>query len=120
MTAYYSVTIRALPLLPLFFKEFVHPFVSDVFQVLNHAHVVSSSVTFIEGFQPAAWEVLAFITEPYQSFPNQVTMMSHENTILAPWQTTGAVCPPESFLVQVNLHGEVTDTYSAVHPARGY
>ena len=103
MTAYYSTTIRASPLLPLFFKEFIDAFVSDVFQVFNHAHVVFGSVTLIESFKSAAGEILAFITEPYKSSPNQVAMFSHENTVLAAWQATGTVSLLESFLVQVIL-----------------
>jgi len=101
MAAYYSVTIRALPLLLFFFKEFINTFVSDVFQVFNHAHMVFGSVTLIECFKPAAGEVLAFITEPYQSFPNQAAMLTHENAVLATWQATGAVSLLESSLVQV-------------------
>jgi hypothetical protein len=101
MTAYYSVTIRALPPLLLFFKEFGDTFVSDVFQVLNHAHMVFGSVTLIECIKPAAGEVLAFITEPYKSLSNEVAMLFHENTVLAAWQATGAVSLLESSLVQV-------------------
>jgi len=101
MTAYYAVTIRASPLLLLFFKEFIDTFVSDVFQILNHAHVVFGSVTLIECFKPAAGEVPAFITKPYKSLPNQVAMLFHESTVLAAWHATGAVSLLESFLVQV-------------------
>jgi hypothetical protein len=81
--------------------------------------MIRSAIPLIECFKATTWEITTLITEPYKSFPNQVTMHFHENAILATWQAAGAVCPPESFLVQVNLHREVTDTYSAVHPARG-
>jgi len=103
MAAYYSFTIRALPLLLLFFKESIDTFVSDVFQVLNHAQMVFGSVTLIKGFKPAAGEVRAFITETYKSLPNQVAMLFHENTVLAAWQATGAVSPLEPFLVNVSF-----------------
>jgi hypothetical protein len=103
MAAYYSVTVRASPLFPFFFKEFIHTFVSNVYQVLNHAHVVFGSVTLIKSFKSAAGEVLAFITKPYKSLSNEVAMLFHENTILATRQATGAVSPFESFLVQVIL-----------------
>jgi hypothetical protein len=118
MAAYYSVTIRALPLLLLFFEEFINTFVSDIFQVLNHAHMVFGSVTHIKGFKPTAREGLAFMAETHKSLPDEVTMMFHKNTVLAAWPATGAVSALEPFLVQVNLHRDVTDTYSAVHPAR--
>jgi len=101
MAAYYFATIRASPLLLLFFKEFIDTFVSDVFQVINHTHMVFSSVTLIEVFKPAAGEVPAFITKPYKSLPNQVAMLFHENTVLAAWHATGTVSLLESFLVQV-------------------
>ena len=110
MAAYYSVAMRTLPLLLLFLEEFINTFASDVFQVLNHAHVVFGSVAPIKGFKPATGEVRAFITEPYKPFPDQVAMLAHENTILAARQTPRAISPIEPLLVQVNLHGEVTDT----------
>jgi hypothetical protein len=101
MAAYYSFTISALPLLLLFFKEFIDTFVSDVFQVLNHAQMVFGSVTLIKGFKPAAGEVRAFIAEPYQSLPNEVAILFHENAVLAARYATGAVSPLEPFLVNV-------------------
>jgi len=85
MAAYYPITIGALPLLLLSFQEFIHTFVSDAFQVLNHAQMVFGSITLIKGFKPAAGEVLAFITEPYKPFPNQVAVLFHESTVLAAW-----------------------------------
>ena len=103
MAAYYTVTVRASPLFPFFFKEFIHTFVSDVFQVLNHAHVVFGSVTLIKCFKSVAGEVLAFITKPYKSLSNEVAMLFHENTVLATRQATGAVSPFEALLVQVIL-----------------
>jgi hypothetical protein len=103
MAAYHFAAIRASPLLPLLFKESIDTFVSDVFQVLDHAQVVFGSVTFVEGLKSAAGEILAFIAEPYQPFPNQVAMPFHESTVLATWQATGAVSPLEPFLVQVIL-----------------
>ena len=103
MTAYYSVTVRASPLFPFFFKESIHTFVSDVFQVLNHTQMVFGSVTLIECFKPAAGEVPAFITEPYKSLPDQGAMLFHENTVLATRQAAGAISSFEPFLVQVIL-----------------
>ena len=120
MAAYYTVTVRASPLFPFFFKKFIHTFVSDVYKVLNHAHVVFSSVTLVKGFKPATGEVLAFITKPYKSLSNEVAMLFHENTVLATWQATGAVSPFEPFLVQVILQRQITDAHPAIHPARGY
>jgi len=103
MAAYYTVTVRASPLFTFFFKEFIHTFVSDVFQVLNHAHVIFGSVTLIKCFKSVAGEVLAFITKPYKSLSNEVAMLFHENTVLATQKTTGAASPFEALLVQVIL-----------------
>jgi len=119
MTAYYPTTIGAAPLGCFLFQEAPNTILFCEFEVLYHAHVVFGSVTLIEGSQPAAGEVPAFITEPYKSFPNQVTMLFHKNAILAARQAASAVCPPESFLVQVILHREVADAYSAIHPTGG-
>ena len=101
MAAYYITAIGASPLLPLSFKEFVDTLVPDVFQVLNHTHMVFGAVPFIESFQPSAGKALALITEPYQSFPDQVAMLSHEDAVLATRHTTGAVSPLEPFPVKV-------------------
>ena len=101
MAAYYVAATRASPLLPLLLKEFIRTFVSDVFQVLNHTHVVFGAVTFVESPEPAAGEVPALIAEPYQPFTDQITMLSHENAILATRQATGTVSPLEPFLVNV-------------------
>ena len=118
MAAYYFATIRASPFLLFFLKEFIDTFVPDIFQVLDHAQVVFCSVTLIESFKPMTGEILAFITEPYKSFADQVAMLFHENTVLATWQATGAVSLLEPFLVKVIFQSQIADTHAAVHPAR--
>ena len=117
MAAYYSATIRTSPLLLFFFKESIDTFVPDVFQVLNHAQVIFGAVAFIESFEPAAGEVLAFVTKPHKPFPNQVAILAHENTVLAAWQATGAVSLLESVLVKVIFQSQIADAHAAVHPA---
>ena len=119
MAAHHSATFRAAPLCLFLFQELLDAMLFDESKVLYHAHVVFGSVTLIEGFEPAAGKILAFITEPYKSFPNQVTVRFHKNTIFTAWQAAGAVCPLESFHFQVILHCEVGNTYSAVHPTGG-
>jgi hypothetical protein len=120
MAAYHSAAIGASPLLPLLFKEFVHPFVSDVLQVVNHTHVVFGAVTFIQNIEPAAGKVPAFVTEPDKPFPKQVAIPFHEGAVFAAPQTPGAVTLPEPFLVQVALHRQVADAHAAIHTARRY
>jgi hypothetical protein len=120
MAAYHSATVRASPLFPLFFQEFGHPFVSDVFQVLNHTHVVLRAVTFVEDLEPAAGEALTFVTKPHKSFAEQVATLFHEGAVFAAPQTPGAVTLPEPFLVQVALHRQVADAHAAIHTARRY
>jgi hypothetical protein len=70
VAAYHFAATRASPLLPLFLKESIDTFVSDVFQVLDHAQVIFGSITLVQGPKSAAGEILAFIAEPYQPFPN--------------------------------------------------
>jgi hypothetical protein len=101
MAAYHFAAIRASPLLPLLFKESIDTFVSDVFQVFDHAQVVFGSVTPVEGLESAAGEVPAFTTEPDKSLSNKVAMLFHESTVLTAWQATGAVSPLEPFPVKV-------------------
>jgi hypothetical protein len=81
--------------------------------------MIRSAISLIEGFEATTWKIATLVTEPYKSFPDQVTMRFHKDTILATWQAAGAVCPLESFLVQVNLHCKETGAYTAVHSARG-
>jgi hypothetical protein len=99
VAAYYSATIGTLPLLLLFLEEFINTFISDMLQVLDHTHMVFSSVTLVEGLKPAAGEALTFIAETHKSLPNEVAMMSHKSAVLAAWYATGAVSPLEPFLV---------------------
>jgi len=120
MAAYHFAAIRASPLLPLLFKESIDAFVSDVFQVLDHAQVVFGSVTLVEGLESAAGEVLAFMTEPYKSLSNKVAMLFHESTVLAAWQATGAVSPLEPSPVNVVFQSQIAHAHTAVHPARRY
>jgi len=48
VATYYPTTLRASPLLLFSFKEFINTIISDVFQVLNHAHMVKSAVALVE------------------------------------------------------------------------
>ena len=80
--------------------------------------MVFGSITLIKGFKATTWKITTLITETYKSFPNQVTMRLHEDAVFTTWQAACAVCPPESFLVKVNLHREIAGAYTTVHPAR--
>jgi hypothetical protein len=83
MAAYYTATLRASPLLSLSFKESINAIISDVLQVINHAHMVKSAVAFVETLQPMAGEIPAFITEPHDSFPQQFTLPSAMTILVA-------------------------------------
>jgi len=74
MTAYYTATLSASPLLLLSFKELINTIISDVFQVLNHAHMVKSAVALVESLQPMAGEILAIVAKSHKPFPQQFTL----------------------------------------------
>jgi len=84
MAAYYPITLRASPLLLLSFKEFINAIISYEFEVLNHAHMIKSAVALVESLYPVAGEITAIVTEPYNSFPQQLTL-PFIVTILTAW-----------------------------------
>jgi hypothetical protein len=49
VATYHPTTLRASPLLLLSLKEFINTIIPDVFQVLNHAHMVKGAVSLIKG-----------------------------------------------------------------------
>jgi len=115
MAAYYTATLRASPLLFLSFKESINTVISDVFQVINHAHMVKSAVAFVESLQPMAGEILAIVAKSHKPFPQQFTLPSVV-TILVARQAAGAVRLPKPLLLQVVLHRQVAGAQAAVHP----
>jgi hypothetical protein len=84
VATYYPITLKASPLLLLSFKEFINTIISDVFQVLNHAHMIKSAVALIECLQPTAGEILTIVAKPHKSFPQQFTL-PFVVTILTAW-----------------------------------
>lgn len=67
VTANRLPTSGALP--PFFFpvKKFINTILLDVLQVLNHAHLVKSSVPFVELLKPMAGKVDTLVTKLYLS-----------------------------------------------------
>jgi hypothetical protein len=53
--------------------------------------MVPGAVSLIESIQPAAGECFAFKAEPDESFPEQITPLFQEGTVLAARQAAGAV-----------------------------
>jgi len=90
---------------------------SDELEVLNHAHMVLGTVALVESLQSTAGKTSALIAEPNESFPEQIALLLQEGTVLAAWQAAGAVRLRKSLLLQVVLHRQIADTYSAVDPA---
>ncbi len=104
MAAYHSATFRAAPLCLFLFQELLDAMLFDEFKVLYHTHMVFCTISFIEVFQPATGEILAFIAETQKSFPQQVTLACHKGTVLAAWQTAVAVLSRKSLLLEVIFH----------------
>ncbi len=88
----------------------------DESEVLYHAHVVFVTVSFVEGLQSFARELLTLKTEPDQALLQQIATAFHIGTVLPPRDTAITVFPMDSLLVQVVLHGQIVDAYSTVHP----
>ncbi len=88
-------------------------------KVLNHAHVVFVTVSFVERLQPFARELVAFEAEPDQALLQQIATAFHVDTVLAPWDTANTVFPMATLFVQVVLHCKIVDAYPAVHPTGG-
>src|SRR5665647_719164 len=116
MTAYRLAAIRAAPLCLFLLQKPLDAMRFDEFEVFDHTQMVLIPVALIEGFQPIAGKICAFIAKPDKSFPKQVALFFHEGTVLTAWQTAGAVCLTKPLLIQVVFHRQITDTYTAVHP----
>jgi hypothetical protein len=71
--------------------------------------MVLGAVALIKGFQPFAGIVFALKTKPDKPFTQQIALVFHKETILAPRYAARAVCPVKSMLIQVDLHTQVTD-----------
>ena len=116
MTAYNPATFRAVPLFHFLFQQPFDAILFDIFDVLYHAHVVKSAIAFIECFYPVAWKIFTFITEPYKSFSKLFALFCVV-TVSSLYSATGAVCLPNSLLLQIVYHRQVIGTYAAVHTA---
>jgi hypothetical protein len=55
-----STTPRAFIFLPLVFEEGIYPALLNLFEVVNHTHVVVLSIAFIYASQTIAGEIIAF------------------------------------------------------------
>ena len=63
MAAYYPATFRAAPLCFFLFQELLDAMLFDELKVLYHTQMVFGAIAFIEVFQPATGEILAFVAE---------------------------------------------------------
>ena len=107
----------ASPLFRFLFQESADTMLPDKCKVLYHTHMVKSTVSLIERFKPAAWEIAAFIAEADKPFTQQFALMAHESAVFAAWPAAGAIRFMETLLLQVVLHCQVVGAYTTVHPA---
>ena len=118
MAAYRPATFRTLPHRHLLLQEHLHTIPLHIFEVLYHAHMVESAVTLVEGLQPTAGKIRAFIAEQHQPFPQKFTL-PFVVTIPPARETPSAVRLPKPRFLQVILHRQIAGTQAAVHSARG-
>ena len=117
VTADYVPTLRAFPLFRFVFQKALNAVLFNEYQVIYHAHMIESTVSFIKGFKPSAWKIITLIAKVNKSFPYKVTVITHECTVPAAWSATAAIRLVEPLLFQVILHCQVVRAYSAIHPA---
>jgi hypothetical protein len=79
--------------------------------------MVFCAVTFIKGFKAFARKVLTLITESNEAFSKHLAPVTHMKAVFAARQATLAIHSFEALLVQIIFHRQVTDAYTAVHPA---
>lgn len=63
MATNHFAAVRAFPQLFLLSEKVLHSVFFDEIQILDHAHFVASSVSFVNGFQPVAWKASALKTK---------------------------------------------------------
>lgn len=74
MAADHSAALRALPFLRFLCEECLHSVISDACQIFDHAQMIFRTVTFIQGFQAFAGELLAFKTKAHQPLTQQLAI----------------------------------------------
>jgi len=117
VTADHFTALRAAPFSLFLLEKFFHAGCSDQFEIFDHAHVVFSPVTLIDGFQPLAGIVLALEAKSHPAFPQQFTLLSHMSAVFPSRDTARAVCLVKPLLIQVFYHELISNAQAAIHPA---
>ena len=76
----------------------------DECEICQHAHMVFRAVALVEVFQVVAREVFTFEAKANETFPYQITVRLHVDTVLATRQTTGTILLVKSLSLQMVLH----------------
>jgi hypothetical protein len=120
MAANLRTALLALPFLCFFFQEFLHAIIFDKSQVLQHAQVVFSPVTFIQAFEPLARKIRTLVTVGIFSLPYCRTGCLHKEAVFTAGTAPGTISPVDSMFFQFIFFGEICHAYAAIHAAWGY
>jgi len=104
MAADCVAALRAPPSGFLVLQEPVDAMLLDVLEVSHHAHVVLGPIALVERLQPPARKALTLVTEAYESFGDNLTVVRHVQAVLAARQATWAVSIAKPLLFEVILH----------------
>ena len=118
VTADHVSAFRTFPLFHFLSQKALNAVLFDIHQVLQHAHVIKSTVPLIECFKAAAWKINTLIAEAYKPLTQQVALFTHVCAIIATGTATGTIRLVKTLLFQVVLHCQIVGAYTAVHPAR--
>ena len=118
VTADHVSAFRTFPLFHFLSQKAHNAVLFNKHQVLNHAHVIKSTVPLIECFKAAAWKINTLIAVVYKPLTQQVALFAHVYAVLAARTATCTIRLMKTLLFQVVLHCQVIGAYTTVHPAR--
>ena len=110
-----AAAVRAPVLFPLIIKESLHPVLFNLYEIFNHAHVVSLAVAFINVTQVAAGEVFTFIAEGNPIFGKVLAASFYKGAQFITRAAAGAVYT--LLFGEIPGKGQVGAADAAVHAA---
>ena len=114
----FHFTNIAFPRFLLFVKEIFNSIISDVKQILNHAHSVPGLVSFIYCFQSVTWKALAFKIVSNFIIGQFGTIFSQISTSLVSRSTAWAVRHFNAPSFNVILHCQIASADCTVHSTK--
>jgi hypothetical protein len=101
----------------LIFNESVEPVFPYELQVFYHAHPITGSIPFVNGFQSFTWKTVAFVTKSQLAFGEYTALFLKKPALLVSWSATRTTYYFNAFASQIVSIRQVTSAQGAIHTA---